>query len=201
VSAGLRGVGSGPVDPEILLPPNRGVNAGPCHLMYPVHVKALSVGPRTAALAFGLGVLSAAASARAGDVTAFVALSSPTESWNHGFGAALSSTWFNAITFEGEAARIPGETTDAGMSSFTASALLSPPIGALTPYGGIGVGLFRQNVGSEADMGRLKAWIVGAKVKLGGLIVLKAEYRRLELSGTPLLEMDTRLSAGAGIAF
>jgi opacity protein-like surface antigen len=169
--------------------------------MYPVHVKALSVGPRTAALALGLGVLSAAASARAGDVTVFVALSSPTESWNHGFGAALSSTWFNAITFEGEAARIPGETTDAGMSSFTASALLSPPIGALTPYGGIGVGLFRQNVGSESDMGQLKAWIVGAKVKLGGLIVLKAEYRRLELSGTPLLEMDTRLSAGAGIAF
>jgi hypothetical protein len=113
----------------------------------------------------------------------------------------LSSTWFNVVTFEGEAARIPGETTDTGMSSFTASALLSPPVGALTPYGGLGVGLFRQNVGSDSDIGRLKAWIVGAKVKLGGLIVLKAEYRRLDLSGTPLLDMDNRISAGAGIAF
>jgi opacity protein-like surface antigen len=164
-------------------------------------MKALSVGPGTAALTFVLGVLSAAAPARAGDVTAFVALPSPSESWNHGFGAALSSTWFNVVTFEGEAARIPGETTDAGMSSFTASALLSPPVGAFTPYGGIGVGLFRQNLGSEADIGQLKAWIVGAKVKLGGLIVLKAEYRRLDLSGTPLLDMDSRISAGAGIAF
>jgi hypothetical protein len=169
--------------------------------MYPVHVKALSLDPRAAALAFGLGVLSAAAPARGGDVIAFVALPSPSDRWQHGFGAALTSTWFNVVSFEGEAARIPGETTDAGMSSFTASALLSPPVGALTPYGGVGVGLFRQNVGSQSDIGRLKAWIFGAKVKLGGLVVLKAEYRRLDLSGTPLLDMDSRISAGAGIAF
>src|SRR5687767_13086542 len=169
--------------------------------MYPVHVKALSF--RGAGLALGLGLLALAPSApaRAGDVTAFVALSSPSDRWERGFGAALSSTWFNVVTFEGEAARIPGETTDTDMSSFTASALLSPPVGALTPYGGVGVGLFRQNVGSESDIGRLKAWIVGAKVKLGGLVVLKAEYRRLDLSGTPLLDMDSRISAGAGIAF
>lgn len=169
--------------------------------MYPVHVKALSVARRTAALAFGIGLALAPATARAGDVTAFVALPSPNDSWQHGFGAALSSTWFNVVTFEGEAARIPGETTDAGMSSFTASALLSPPVGALTPYGGVGVGLFRQNIGSDSDIGRLNTWIVGAKLKLGGLIVLKAEYRRLDLSGNPLIDMDSRISAGAGIAF
>ena len=164
-------------------------------------MKALSLGRTGAALGFGLAVLASAAPARAGDVTAFVALPSPSDRWGHGFGAALSSTWFNVVTFEGEAARIPGETPENGMSSFTASALLSPPVGALTPYGGVGVGLFRQNVGSESDIGRLKAWIIGAKVKLGGLIVLKAEYRRLDLSGTPLLDMDSRISAGAGIAF
>jgi hypothetical protein len=169
--------------------------------MYPAHVKALSSCRQGAGLVFGLGLLVATGPAHAGDVTAFVALPSPTDHWNHGFGAALSSTWFNVVTFEGEAARIPGETTDTGMSSFTASALLSPPVGALTPYGGLGVGLFRQNTGSDSDIGRLKAWIVGAKVKLGGLIVLKAEYRRLDLSGTPLLDMDSRISAGAGIAF
>ncbi len=165
-------------------------------------MKALSVDRVAAALGFGLIFMAGPPPARAGDVTAFVALPSPTDRWNHGFGAALSSTWFNLVTFEGEAARIPGETTDTSMSSFTASALLSPPIGALTPYGGIGVGLFRQNVGNfESDTGRLTAWIVGAKVKLGGLIVLKGEYRRLDLSGTPLLDMDSRYSAGAGIAF
>ena len=164
-------------------------------------MEALSLARGAAALTLGLGFLALAAPAGAGDVTAFVAIPSPADQWERGFGAALSSTWFNVVTFEGEAARIPGESTDTAMSSFTASALLSPPVGVLTPYGGVGVGLFRQNVGSESDIGRLKAWIVGAKVKLGGLIVLKAEYRRLDLSGTPLLDMDRRISAGAGIAF
>jgi hypothetical protein len=169
--------------------------------MYAVHVKALSACRTVATIGFCLGLLTAAAPSHAGDVTAFVAIPSPSENWERGFGAALTSTWFNLVSFEGEAARIPGKTTDTSMSSFTASALLSPPVGALTPYGGVGVGLFRQNVGSDSDIGRLRAWIVGAKVKLGGLIVLKAEYRRLELSGTPLLDMDSRISAGAGIAF
>ena len=164
-------------------------------------MKALSVAGRAAVLTVGLGALLPPSPARAGDVTAFVAIPSPTDRWNRGFGAALSSTWFNVVSFEGEAARIPGETTDTGMSSFTASALLSPPVGAFTPYGGVGVGLFRQTVGNDSDIGRLKAWIVGAKVKLGGLVVLKAEYRKLDLGGTPLVDMDSRLSAGAGLSF
>jgi hypothetical protein len=130
-----------------------------------------------------------------------VAFPRPGDAWERGYGAALSSTWFNVLTFEGEAARIPGTSTDEQMTSFTASALLSPPVGALTPYGGLGVGLFRQTVGDDADTGRLRAYIVGAKVKLGGLVVLKGEYRRLDLSGDPLLPMDSRISFGAGIAF
>jgi hypothetical protein len=164
-------------------------------------MKALSVARLTIAAGCGLGALLAPAPARAGDVTAFVAIPSPSDRWNHGFGAALSSTFFNIVSFEGEAARIPGETTDAGMSSFTASAMLAPPIGAITPYGGFGVGLFRQSIGSLSDTGQLKVWIVGAKVKLGGLVVLKADYRRLDLSGTPLQDMDSRISAGAGLSF
>lgn len=164
-------------------------------------MKALSL-RRTAAVGVAAVALLAgpAGPAEAGDVTAFMAFPSPADQWERGYGAALSSTWFNMLSFEGEAARIPGETTDAGMSSFTASALLAPPVGAVTPYGGVGVGLFRQNIGSDSDIGRLKALIVGAKVKLGGLIVLKAEYRRLDL-GDSLIEMDSRISAGAGIAF
>ena len=138
--------------------------------------------------------------ARAGDITAFVALPAPTSTWGRGYGATLSSTWFQAISLEGEAARLPGDRTDAAMTSFTASALLAPPIGVLTPYGGVGVGLFRQTLGTATDTGTLKAVIVGAKVKLG-LVVLKGEYRKITLSGTPLLDMTARISAGAGISF
>src|SRR5688572_18056396 len=110
--------------------------------MYPAHMKALSLGRGWAGAGVALLLAAARGAARAGDVTASVAVHSPGEQWNDGFGAALGSTWFNVVTFEGEAARIPGETTDTDMSSFTASALLSPPVGVLTPYGGIGVGLF-----------------------------------------------------------
>jgi hypothetical protein len=169
--------------------------------MYPTHVKALRVGRILSAAVLTAGLAGGARPAAAGDVIAFIALPRPDQNWDRGYGAALTSTWFNVVSFEGEAARFRGNTTDEGMTTFTASALLSPPVGALTPYGGLGYGLFRQNVGDDSDIGRLRALILGAKLKLGGLIVVKGEYRRLELSGTPLREMDSRLSAGAGIAF
>jgi hypothetical protein len=138
--------------------------------------------------------------ARAGDITAFVALPAPTDTWGRGYGATLSSTWFTALSLEGEAARLPGDRTDAAMTSFTASALLAPPIGVLTPYGGVGVGVFRETLGTVSDTGTLRAFILGAKVKLG-LVVIKGEYRKITLSGTPLLDMTARISAGAGISF
>jgi hypothetical protein len=147
-----------------------------------------------------LGLLGPAALARAGDATVFAAWPAPGESWGRGYGATLSSTWFQVVSFEAEAARIPGETPDGNMTSFTGSALLAPPIGFLTPYGGLGVGLFRQTLGTLSDTGVLRASILGAKVKVG-LLVLKVEYRKIGLSGTPLIPMDHRLSAGAGISF
>lgn len=149
---------------------------------------------------WGLPLL-AAPSATSGDLTVFVSRGYPRDDWaDRGYGAALSSTWFQVFSFEGEAARMPGASMDASMTSFTASALLAPPVGLLTPYGGLGIGLFRQSAGAASDTGKLKATILGAKVKLG-LVVLKAEYRRMDLSGEPILRLDRRLSAGAGITF
>jgi hypothetical protein len=157
--------------------------------------------PRLAPLLAAALAVAAPAALQAGDITVFATFPSPSESWNRGYGAALSSTWFRVLTFEGEAARVPGESPDIGMTSFTASALLSPPIGGLIPYGGLGIGIFRQTLGSEADTGRLRALVVGVKVRVQDLLVLRAEYRRLELSGDPLVAMDSRVSVGAGIAF
>ena len=157
--------------------------------------------PWALAAAAVLALWGGASEAHAGDVTVFATFPTPTETWQRGYGAALSSTWFRVLTFEGEAARIPGETSDRGMTSFTASALLSPPIGGLIPYGGLGVGLFRQTLGDDADTGRLRALVLGVKIRVKDLLVLKGEWRRLELSGDPLLAMDSRISVGAGIAF
>ncbi|HET7747340.1 MAG TPA: hypothetical protein VFM29_08570 [Vicinamibacteria bacterium] len=145
--------------------------------------------------------MALAGPAEAGDVTAFVAFPRPAEPWSTGYGAALTSTWFNVLNFEGEAARIPAGRPEDTMTSFTASALLSPPVGALRPYGGVGVGLFRQAIGDDSDLGRLTALVVGVKLRIGGLLVLKGEYRRFQLSGEPILDLDDRFSLGAGIAF
>jgi hypothetical protein len=161
----------------------------------------LATASRAVAAAVVAGLFSAPADARAGDVTVFATFPSPSENWQRGYGAALSSTWFRVLTFEGEAARVPGETSDRGMTSFTASALLSPPIGGLIPYGGLGVGLFRQTLGDRSDTGRLRALVLGVKIRIQDLLVLRGEYRRLELSGDPLFAMDSRYSVGAGIAF
>jgi len=155
--------------------------------------------PHAALLSLAL-LVGFSGSARAGDATVFAAWPSPSDAWSRGYGAALSSTWFQVVSFEAEAARIPGASPDANMTSFTGSALLAPPVGFITPYGGVGIGLFRQTVGSLTDTGVLRATFLGAKVKLG-LLVVKGEYRRLALSGTPLLPMTRRLSVGAGISF
>jgi hypothetical protein len=151
-------------------------------------------------VALALGVFALPGAAGAGDATVFAAWPSPGDAWGRGYGATLSSTWFQVVNLEAEAARIPGGTPDGNMTSFTGSALLAPPIGFLTPYGGLGIGLFRQTLGNLSDTGVLRASILGAKVKLG-LLVLKVEYRKIGLSGTPLIPIDHRLSAGAGISF
>lgn len=148
----------------------------------------------------GTLLLVAAPPARAGELTLLATVGTPSSTWKRGYGASLSSTWFEVISLEGEAVRIPGEDGDSNMTSFTVAALLAPPIGALVPYGGLGFGLFRQATASQSDTGKIRAFILGAKLKLG-VVVLKAEYRKLALSGEPLFPMDTRYTAGAGISF
>ncbi len=42
--------------------------------------------------------------------------------------------------------------------------------------------------------------LAGVKLKLG-LLVVRAEYRTFELSGTPIIHLDHRIYVGAGISF
>jgi len=156
--------------------------------------------PRAAFLFFCLIALGAAPAASAGDAIVFAAWPTPGDVWARGWGASLSSTWFRVVSFEAEAARVPALTPDGNMTSFTGSALFAPPIAFLTPYGGLGIGLFRQTLGTLSDTGVLRAGILGAKAKIG-IVVVRVEYRQLYFTGTTLLPMDHRVSAGAGISF
>ena len=161
----------------------------------------LAPAPLLALACAAAAVLVPSAPAAAGDVIVFAALPSPTDTWNHGWGAAISSTWFHILNFEGEGARLPGDSADASMTSFMGSALVAPPVGFLTPYGGLAIGVSRQTLGPLSNTGVIRALVVGLKVKIGPVFVIKGDYRRLSFSGAPLLEMTNRVSAGAGIAF
>jgi hypothetical protein len=148
-----------------------------------------------------LGLLATARPVHAAEVTAFVARASPGTNWGTGYGGTFSTTWFHVVALEAEVARQPGASLETSMTSFTASALLAPPLGKVIPYGGLGAGVYRQVVGTATDTGTLKALVLGAKVKLGVFFVLKAEYRRFSLSTSAPLAMNHRISAAAGISF
>ena len=152
----------------------------------------------TAAL---LVALAMARPAQAAEVVLFATQGYPRDQWSMGYGASLTSTWFRLIHLEGEAVRVPGESPDWNLTSFTGSAALGVPVAGLTPYAGVGVGLFRQRVADDSDLGVLRAAMVGVKARLKNLVVFRAEYRRLRFSGNPLIELEHRISAGVGIAF
>jgi hypothetical protein len=138
--------------------------------------------------------------ARALEVTVFLSDARPSV-WGTGIGGTLATSWFKIVSLEGEIARQPGEPADSSMTSLMASALLAPSIGPFVPFGGFGVGVFRQSRGLLTDNGTLKVFVLGLKLKLGGLVVIRAEYRAIDLSGEPLLGMDQRYSAGIGLSF
>jgi hypothetical protein len=153
-------------------------------------------------LAVLVSCLAPPGTARAGDIVVFVSDPSPGELWERGYGAALSFSFFKLVTFEGEAARMPAIGVDRDMTSFTGSALFSPPIGKLVPYAGVGVGVYRQAVGGDdSDTGTLGVLVAGLKITLGGLVVIKGEYREFELPDEAPLLADSRFSIGAGISF
>lgn len=140
------------------------------------------------------------ATARALEATVFLSAASPGEAWGQGLGASLTSTWFKLVMLDAELARQGYETADGKLLSFSVAACLAPSFGRLTPYAGFGIGLQRQSLGDFSDNGTLRSLMVGVKLHLG-LVLLRAEYRTFELSGSSLVPLDYRVYAGAGISF
>ena len=74
----------------------------------------------------------------------------------------------------------------------------------------IGVALLAQGLDSALNQGlavlsyasgpTVGAFLLGAKLEVG-LLLVRGEYRRLDLSGDPLIPIDRRLSLGLGLAF
>ncbi len=142
-----------------------------------------------------------AGSAQAGDIVVFGSLPTPTGKWGIGYGAAYSQTLVPLVGYEFEAGQQAGARPDESMTTFSASAFLVPPVGPLTPYGGLGFGFFRQKVDERSDTGTYHAMILGAKFKLSDAFILRGDLRRISLSGEPLIPVDYRVTLGAGLSF
>ena len=149
------------------------------------------------AILLGSALLLSAPDAAASEITAFLSIAKPDEVWAGGLGGAFSLSFFSILHFEAELARQPAEDPDASMYTFTGSVLVAPPLGRLVPYAGLGIGGFRQELGALSDTGTLHALVAGLKFKLAPVFLVKGEYRRIDLSGDPLLPLDHRLEIQA----
>lgn len=157
--------------------------------------------PCRSALLATFFALTSASGAAAGDFTVFAAQTNPSELWKPGFGATLGAGLLGLGAVEAEAARFSADVEGGDMTTFTFSAMLAPPIGPIVPFAGVGIGVYRQNLGVSNTTDLLRSFAAGLKVNVGRVFVIRGEYRRFELSGPVRIQMDSRLSIGAGIQF
>jgi hypothetical protein len=141
-----------------------------------------------------------AASSGAGEIGAFVTMPTPRADWNTGFGfhAAVISLPF--LQAGGEYARMGGDDPLVSISTYTAQAELNPPSIKISPFIGLGVGAYHQSYGTQGDWGTLTTIFGGLRVPIG-VARLRAEVRKVSLSGTPRVNMDKRFSLGVSFRF
>jgi hypothetical protein len=141
-----------------------------------------------------------APSAGAGEIGAFLTLPTPTKDWKTGFGfhAAVISLPF--LQAGGEFARMAGENPLVSIETYTAQVELNPPSLKISPFIGLGVGAYRQKFGGSSDWGSVNAVFGGVRVPIGAAR-LRAEFRKIGLSGTPRVNIDKRFSLGISFRF
>jgi hypothetical protein len=146
-------------------------------------------------------VVGATGRLSAGEITVFVSADTPRTDWNHGQGAVLTMGLFKVLLLEVEGARSLSDAGSTHMTYFTFSAALKLPKTRITPFGGMGVGVYYQSETAGWRLNTLDSVFVGAKTRIEDLIVLRVEYRRFVLRGDPFLPFRDRFSVGAGVAF
>jgi len=166
-----------------------------------LHSPAVRTFLRRSAVVAGVLFLAGAVHADAGDLTVFAAQARPDGFWRSGFGATLGASLLGLAAVEAEAARFDAEIEGGDMTSFSASVMVAPAIGPVVPFVGVGVGVYRQNLGQANTTDVLGSFAAGLKVNIGRVFVLRGEYRRFDLSGPVRIAMDERFSVGAGIQF
>jgi len=143
---------------------------------------------------------SMSAPAEAGEIGAFLTLPTPTKDWGKGFGfhAAVISLPF--LQAGGEFARMKAEDSVSTIETYTAQAEFSPPSVKISPFVGVGIGAYRKKTGTDSDWGSVNAIFGGVRVPVGAAN-LRAEFRKIGLSGSPKPNVDKRFSLGLSFRF
>lgn len=158
---------------------------------------------RRLCLAFALLLaLSFAPPARAAEIAVQVGTASPTANWGTSWGGTLTISMFNIVHGEVEGAYI-GANGGTGPTFYTAAAkaYLGPTIGRLVPYGGIGAGVYHENLPVDDDEGTTGLVFVGLKLKFPMGLVLRGEYQWVSMPDAAPLKLENRYFFSAGLSF
>ena len=148
----------------------------------------------------GTLALAAPSPARAGEIGAFLTMPTPTADWKTGMGFHVALISLPFLQAGGEWARMSSELSTASMETYTAQVEVNPPSIRISPFAGIGIGAYRQKIGASSDWGSVSSVFGGVRIPIG-VAKLRAEYRKLSLSGTPRLNADKRFSLGVSFRF
>jgi hypothetical protein len=140
-------------------------------------------------------------SASPAELTAFLSGATPGAFWGTGFGGSLAITLFDLGGVEIEGAHQSGEVPESSIFSLSGRVFLAPPTGRLVPYGGLGVGGYRESLSGNDDWGTLREIFVGVKLRIGLGFQIRGEYEWVHLPDDALLSMDGRYSVGATLRF
>lgn len=135
------------------------------------------------------------------ELTVFVSGASPGETWGAGYGGMLTITLFNLVSGDLEGAWQGGDLPSTSLFSLSAKAYIGPQFGRFVPYGGIGVGVYRESVLNDSDTGTLGLGFLGLKLKFPLGLVIRGEYQWVNLPMPAPLDLDKRYILGLGLSF
>ena len=146
-------------------------------------------------------LLGSVETASPAELTVFASGAGPGETWSTGYGGMLTITLFNLVSGDLEGAWQGSDLPSTSLFSLSAKAYVGPQFGRFVPYGGLGVGVYRESILNDSDTGTLGLFFVGVKLKFPLGLVIRGEYQWVNLPMPAPVDLDRRYILGLGLSF
>lgn len=143
----------------------------------------------------------AARKASGAELTVFLSGASPGEAWGTGYGGIVTITLFNIVSGDLEGAWQGSELPSTSFFNLSAKAYISPQFGRFVPYGGLGVGVYRESLPGTSDTGTLGLLFLGLKLKFPFGLVIRGEVQWMDVPMAAPVDLDQRYILGLGLSF